>query len=72
MSHGQNHDGQTKSIGLGFVPEESRHGFLIHIPKGSAKGDLISISEYRGDRFSGAEVTQYQHHHQLIPRFVWR
>ena len=46
-----------KSIGLGFLPEESRHGFLIHIPKGSAKGDLISISEYRGDRFSGAEVT---------------
>lgn len=48
---------KRKSIGLGFVPEESRHGFLIHIPKGSAKGDLISISEYRGDRFSGAEVT---------------
>ena len=46
-----------KSIGLGFVPEESRHGFLIHIPKGSAKGDLISISEYRGDRFSGVDVT---------------
>ena len=47
---------KRKSIGLGFVPEESRHGFLIHIPKGSAKGDLISISEYRGDRFSGAEI----------------
>ena len=46
-----------KSIGLGFVPEESRHGFLIHIPKSAAKGDLISISEYRGDRFSGVEVT---------------
>ena len=46
-----------KSIGLGFVPEESRHGFLIHIPKGTAKGVLISISEYRGDRFSGVDVT---------------
>ena len=46
-----------KSIGLGFVPEESRHGFLIHIPNGTAKGDLISISEYRGDRFSGVDVT---------------
>jgi hypothetical protein len=46
-----------KSIGLGFLPEESRHGFLIHIPKGSAKGDLISISEYRGDRFSATEIT---------------
>ena len=46
-----------KSIGLGFVPEESRHGFLIHIPKGTAQGVLISISEYRGDRFSGVDVT---------------
>ena len=43
------------SIGLGFLPEESRHGVLIHIPKGTAKSDLISISEVRGDRFSGAE-----------------
>ena len=46
-----------KSIGLGFLPEESRHGFLIHIPKGTAKRDLISISEYRGDRFSAVDVT---------------
>jgi len=46
-----------KSIGLGFLQEESRHGFLIHIPKGIAKGDLISISEYRGDRFTTLEMT---------------
>ena len=32
-----------KSIGLGFVPEESRHGFLIHIPKGSAKGEKLDL-----------------------------
>ena len=35
-----------KSIGLGFLPVESRHGFLIHIPKGSAKGDLIPTRDY--------------------------
>ena len=46
-----------KSIGLGFLPEESRHAFLIHIPRGTAKGELITISEYRGDRFSAAETT---------------
>ncbi len=46
-----------KCIGLGFLPQESRHGFLIHVPKGSGKGDVISISEYRGDRFSGAAIT---------------
>ena len=46
-----------KTNGLGFLPQESRHGFLIHVPKGSAKGEVISISEYRGDRFSGAAIT---------------
>ena len=46
-----------KSLGLGFLPEESRHGFLIHIPRGTGKGDQITISEYRGDRFSGEDVT---------------
>jgi hypothetical protein len=37
------------SIGLGFVPVEARHGFLIDVPKGSASGDFVSISEHRGD-----------------------
>ena len=35
-------------IGLGFLPEEARHGFLIDIPKGSGKGDMICITEHRG------------------------
>ncbi len=38
-----------KAIGLGFVPSEARHGFLVDVPKGSGKGDLISITEHRGD-----------------------
>ena len=38
-----------KSIGLGFLPEEARHGFLIDIPKGGGGGDMICISEHRGD-----------------------
>ena len=37
-----------KAIGLGFVPAEARHGFLIAIPKGSGKGDLVTITEHRG------------------------
>jgi hypothetical protein len=37
-----------KVIGLGFLPEEARHGFLIDIPKGSAGGDMICITEHRG------------------------
>ncbi len=37
-----------KIIGLGFLPEEARHGFLIDVPKGSGKGDMICITEHRG------------------------
>lgn len=37
-----------KVVGLGFLPEEARHGFLIDIPKGSASGDWIYITEHRG------------------------
>lgn len=35
-------------IGLGFLLEESRHGFLIDIPKGSGAGDMVCITEHRG------------------------
>jgi len=38
-----------KVIGLGFLPEEARHGFLINIPKGSGDSDIVSITEHRGD-----------------------
>lgn len=37
-----------RSIGLGFLPDEARHGFLIHIPRGTSRSDLICISEHRG------------------------
>ena len=38
-----------RSIGLGFLPEEARHGFLINVPKGTAGSDTILISEHRGN-----------------------
>lgn len=38
-----------KSIGLGFLPDEARHGFLIDIPKGTASTDMVCISEHRSD-----------------------
>ncbi len=37
-----------KILGLGFVPGEARHGFLVHIPKGSGSDDFIYIQELRG------------------------
>jgi hypothetical protein len=38
-----------KTVGLGFLPSEARHGFLIDVPKGSGAGELVSITEHRGD-----------------------
>ncbi len=50
-----------KIIGLGFVPAEARHGFLIEIPKGSGGNDMITITEHRGhdiDQLGGRTVSQ--------------
>jgi len=38
-----------KTVGLGFIPAEVRHGFLIEVPKGTGRDDRISITEHRGD-----------------------
>lgn len=41
-----------KTLGLGYLPKEARHGFLIQVPKGSAHDDLINIAEYWGDELN--------------------
>lgn len=38
-----------RTIGLGFLPDEARHGFLVDIPKGSGGSEIICISEHRGN-----------------------
>lgn len=38
-----------KVIGLGFLPDEARHGFLVDVPKGTGPNDIICITEHRGD-----------------------
>ena len=42
-------DTARKVTGLGFLPDEARHGFLVDIPKGSAADAMICITEHRGD-----------------------
>ena len=37
-----------KVVGLGFLPEEARHGFLIDVPRGSGTSDMVCITEHRG------------------------
>ena len=50
---------KRKVTGLGFLAKEARHGFLVQVPKGSGKGDLVSISEHRGDSLDGMEGAAY-------------
>ena len=42
-----NPSSSRKVVGLGFLPEEARHGFLINIPKGNASSDRLYITEHR-------------------------
>jgi hypothetical protein len=42
-----NSSSSRKVVGLGFLPEEARHGFLINIPKGSSNSDRLYITEHR-------------------------
>ena len=39
-----------KVLGLGFLPDEARHGFLIDIPKGNS--GMICITEHRGSELN--------------------
>lgn len=39
-------------IGLGFLPDEARHGFLVDVPKGVGGADMICISEHRGNELN--------------------
>jgi len=41
-----------KIVGLGFMPDEARHGFLIDIPGGSSQSEMICITEHRGADFT--------------------
>ena len=65
-------------MGLGFLPEETRHCFVIEVPKGSGQNDLITITEYRGienafqpDQVAGAETPQDPALRVLIDRTRW-
>ena len=52
-----------KAIGLGFLPEEARHGFLVEVPSGKAAADMICITEHRGTDLNhlGARTVEAAH-----------
>ncbi|MCP5417447.1 MAG: DUF3780 domain-containing protein [Chromatiaceae bacterium] len=45
-----------KVVGLGFLPEEARHGFLIDIPKGKGTSDIICVTEHRGEEINHSGI----------------
>src|SRR5208282_5969735 len=45
-----------KVVGLGFIPAEARHGFLVEIPKGASADGLIRITEHRGNELNTLDV----------------
>lgn len=50
-------DSKRKIAGLGFLPSEARHGFLIEVPKGKSNNDFIRITEYRNVDISLLELS---------------
>lgn len=46
-----------KFVGLGFLPDEARHGFLIDVPKGSGQSDMVCITEHRGSDLDSLGVS---------------
>lgn len=50
--------GQAKVVGLGFLAEEARHGFLVSVPKGAGSSDLVCVSELRGNDLTALEQSE--------------
>ncbi len=42
--------------GLGYFPEQARHGFLVTVPSGANPSGLVLISEHRGGRLEPEET----------------
>lgn len=47
---------KRKSLGLGFLPDELQHGFIIHLPASKAGTADVVLSEHRDFVFEDGEV----------------
>jgi hypothetical protein len=68
-----------KVVGLGFIPAEARHGFLVEIAKGTSADEVIRITEHRGnelntldDRQTGASSPNDPALRVIIDRNRWQ
>lgn len=58
------------SVGLGFLPDEARHGFLVVVTNGSADDDLVYISEHLGDNLGNDYIPPSPSCHDKAMRVV--
>ncbi len=47
---------RTRSLGLGFLPDDARHGFVVHLPVSLAQGAEVLVAEYRDFAIDGETV----------------
>lgn len=47
---------KRKSLGLGFLPEELQHGFILHLPASKAGTADVVLSEHRDFVFEDGEI----------------
>lgn len=47
-----------KTVGLGFIPQEASHGFIISVPKGMGNEDYVRIREERQINYDTLELSQ--------------
>lgn len=47
-----------KNFGLGFLPDELQHGFVLHLPASKAANAEVFVSEHRDFVLEGGEIRQ--------------
>lgn len=53
---GTSSDTAKKVFGLGFIPEELQHGFILHLPAGRAASADVFVSEHRDFVLEDGEI----------------
>jgi hypothetical protein len=46
----------TRALGLGFIPDDARHGFVLHLPTSQARTAEVMVAEYRDFAITGDTI----------------
>lgn len=47
---------RSRALGLGFIPDDARHGFVVHLPASQAQAAEVLVAEYRDFAISGESI----------------